>query len=133
MLGLKSHVVVVALIGSLFGGCGADAGPADTATAAAATTDAAADAGAADTEGADTEATDPAVAPVALQVLDLAAEVDPMIGTGGSGNVIPGALVPHGMVRASPDTVRRDRRVPPRQRRPARLLAHAPRGTGRLQ
>lgn len=35
---------------------------------------------------------------------DLAALVDPMIGTDGSGNVIPGALVPHGMVRASPDT-----------------------------
>jgi predicted alpha-1,2-mannosidase len=31
--------------------------------------------------------------------------VDPMVGTEGSGNVIPGALVPHGMVRASPDTV----------------------------
>lgn len=30
--------------------------------------------------------------------------VDPMIGTAGAGNTIPGALVPHGMVRASPDT-----------------------------
>ncbi len=35
---------------------------------------------------------------------DLAAFVDPMIGTDGSGNSIPGALVPHGMVRLSPDT-----------------------------
>ena len=36
---------------------------------------------------------------------DLAAWVDPMIGTDGSGNSIPGALVPHGLVRVSPDTV----------------------------
>ncbi len=36
--------------------------------------------------------------------LDLVQWVDPMIGTDGPGNVIPGALVPHGMVRASPDT-----------------------------
>ena len=35
---------------------------------------------------------------------DLTRYVDPMIGTRGSGNVIPGALLPHGMVRASPDT-----------------------------
>ena len=35
---------------------------------------------------------------------DLAALVDPMIGTDGSGNTIPGALVPHGMVRLGPDT-----------------------------
>ncbi len=35
---------------------------------------------------------------------DLARHVDPMIGTMGPGNVIPGALVPHGVVRASPDT-----------------------------
>lgn len=35
---------------------------------------------------------------------DLAAFVDPMIGTQGSGNVVPGALVPHGMVKLSPDT-----------------------------
>ena len=31
--------------------------------------------------------------------------VDPMVGTEGSGNTLPGALVPHGMVRASPDTL----------------------------
>jgi predicted alpha-1,2-mannosidase len=30
--------------------------------------------------------------------------VNPMVGTQGAGNVIPGALVPHGVVRASPDT-----------------------------
>ena len=36
---------------------------------------------------------------------DLAAYVNPLIGTGGSGNGFPGALVPHGMVRLSPDTV----------------------------
>lgn len=35
---------------------------------------------------------------------DLVGFVDPMIGTHGGGNVIPGALVPHGMVRASPVT-----------------------------
>ncbi len=39
---------------------------------------------------------------------DLAAYVDPMIGTDGSGNSLPGALVPHGMVRVSPDTVNDD-------------------------
>jgi predicted alpha-1,2-mannosidase len=36
--------------------------------------------------------------------VDLVRYVDPLLGTGGSGNVIPGALVPHGMVRATPDT-----------------------------
>jgi predicted alpha-1,2-mannosidase len=36
---------------------------------------------------------------------DLAALVDPMIGTSGSGNAIPAALVPHGMVRLGPDTL----------------------------
>ena len=46
----------------------------------------------------------PGPPPVALLIEDLAALVDPMIGTAGSGNVLPGALVPHGMVRASPDT-----------------------------
>lgn len=30
--------------------------------------------------------------------------VDPMIGTKGSGNVVPGPCVPHGMVKLSPDT-----------------------------
>jgi predicted alpha-1,2-mannosidase len=34
---------------------------------------------------------------------DPAAYVDPMIGTSGSGNAVPGALVPHGMVKLSPD------------------------------
>jgi predicted alpha-1,2-mannosidase len=34
----------------------------------------------------------------------LAALVDPLIGTDGPGNVVPGALVPHGMVKLSPDT-----------------------------
>lgn len=36
---------------------------------------------------------------------DPAACVDPMIGTSGSGNSVPGALVPHGMVKLSPDCV----------------------------
>ena len=40
----------------------------------------------------------------APELLDLAALVDPFLGTDGPGNVIPGALVPHGMIRASPDT-----------------------------
>lgn len=33
-----------------------------------------------------------------------AARVDPLVGTSGSGNTVPGALVPHGMVKLSPDT-----------------------------
>lgn len=41
-------------------------------------------------------------APTPLEIEDLAAWVDPLIGSSGSGNVIVGALVPHGMVRASP-------------------------------
>jgi predicted alpha-1,2-mannosidase len=35
---------------------------------------------------------------------DLARWVDPLVGTMGSGNVVPGALVPHGMVRVTADT-----------------------------
>ena len=40
-----------------------------------------------------------------IEEVDLIPYVNPMIGTAGSGNVIPGALIPHGMVRASPDTL----------------------------
>lgn len=42
--------------------------------------------------------------PFPIDEVDLVGFVDPMIGTAGPGNVVPGALVPHGMVRASPDT-----------------------------
>ena len=42
--------------------------------------------------------------PFPIDEVPLTGFVDPMIGTRGSGNVIPGALVPHGMVRLSPDT-----------------------------
>ncbi len=35
---------------------------------------------------------------------DLLQWVDPMIGTEGSGNAVPGALVPHGFVKLSPDS-----------------------------
>jgi len=42
--------------------------------------------------------------PFPIDEVPLTGFVDPMIGTRGPGNVIPGALVPHGMVRASPDT-----------------------------
>ena len=38
------------------------------------------------------------------EMVDLVQYVDPMIGTQGGGNVIPGALTPHGMVRVSPNT-----------------------------
>jgi predicted alpha-1,2-mannosidase len=41
----------------------------------------------------------------ALDDEDLAALVDPLIGSAGSGNVIPGPSLPHGMVKLSPDTV----------------------------
>jgi predicted alpha-1,2-mannosidase len=37
--------------------------------------------------------------------------VNPLVGTEGEGNTIPGALVPHGMVRASPDTLADDNPV----------------------
>ena len=37
-------------------------------------------------------------------ILDLLAYVDPMIGTKGSGNVIPGPQLPHGMVKLGPDS-----------------------------
>ncbi|MCA9772324.1 MAG: GH92 family glycosyl hydrolase [Myxococcales bacterium] len=38
------------------------------------------------------------------EVFDPAAWVDPLIGTEGDGNAIPGPMVPHGMVKLSPDT-----------------------------
>lgn len=47
---------------------------------------------------------DPETVPFPVPDRDVARHVDPRLGSGGSGNVIPGALVPHGMVRASPDT-----------------------------
>jgi predicted alpha-1,2-mannosidase len=43
-------------------------------------------------------------APAAAQQPDLASHVDPMIGTGPPGFVVPGAAVPFGMVQNSPDT-----------------------------
>jgi predicted alpha-1,2-mannosidase len=53
----------------------------------------------------DDDATEPPLDDFCPGDLDLAAFVDPMIGTDGSGNSLPGALVPHGMVRVSPDTL----------------------------
>ena len=41
----------------------------------------------------------------ALPERDLLPYVNPFIGTDGPGNVIPGVLVPHGMVKLSPDSV----------------------------
>lgn len=38
-------------------------------------------------------------------VLDLVSLVDPMIGTRGPGNVVPGPALPHGMVKLSPDSL----------------------------
>ena len=43
--------------------------------------------------------------PFPIDEVPLTGYVDPLLGTGGPGNTIPGALLPHGMVRASPDTV----------------------------
>jgi len=43
--------------------------------------------------------------PFPIDELLLTGFVDPMIGSRGLGNVIPGALVPHGVVRLSPDTL----------------------------
>jgi len=62
--------------------------------------------------GVDPVDSDPVVEPTARDVAfevplsgDLTAFVDPLVGTQGGGNTIPGALVPHGMVRLSPDSV----------------------------
>jgi predicted alpha-1,2-mannosidase len=48
---------------------------------------------------------DPDDVPFPIEERPLTQHVDPFIGSRGPGNVIPGALVPHGMVRASPDTL----------------------------
>jgi predicted alpha-1,2-mannosidase len=48
---------------------------------------------------------DPEDVPFPLAEVPLTGFVDPLLGTGGPGNTVPGALVPHGMVRASPDTL----------------------------
>lgn len=45
-----------------------------------------------------------ATAPVAAQLADTIAAVDPFIGTGGEGHTFPGAVAPFGMVQLSPDT-----------------------------
>lgn len=39
-----------------------------------------------------------------IDEIDLTQYVDPLIGSKGAGNVIPGALLPHGMLKLSPDT-----------------------------
>lgn len=51
---------------------------------------------------------DPDDVPFEYSEVPLTGFVDPMVGTAGPGNTIPGALVPHGMVRASPDTSAED-------------------------
>ena len=43
--------------------------------------------------------------PFPINEVPLTGFVDPLVGTAGSGNTIPGALVPHGVMRAGPDTV----------------------------
>jgi predicted alpha-1,2-mannosidase len=40
-----------------------------------------------------------------IDEVDLVSLVDPLIGTAGGGNVIPGPLLPHGLMRPSPHTV----------------------------
>lgn len=50
------------------------------------------------------EPIDPDEVPFPIEELPLTQHVDPRLGTQGPGNVIPGALVPHGVVRASPDS-----------------------------
>ena len=45
------------------------------------------------------------VGPPAPEFRELVQLVDPMIGTDGSGNSVPGAQVPHGVVKLSPDSV----------------------------
>lgn len=47
---------------------------------------------------------EPTPVPFVIDEIPLTGFVDPFIGTGGSGNAIPGALVPHGFVRLTPDT-----------------------------
>ncbi|MFZ5475401.1 MAG: GH92 family glycosyl hydrolase [Myxococcota bacterium] len=47
---------------------------------------------------------DPDDVPFLYDEVPLTGFVDPMVGTEGPGNTLPGALVPHGVVRASPDT-----------------------------
>ncbi len=44
--------------------------------------------------------------PAAPEYRELTGYVDPMIGTNGAGNSIPGAQVPHGVVKLSPDSVK---------------------------
>ncbi|MFN7143924.1 MAG: GH92 family glycosyl hydrolase, partial [Myxococcota bacterium] len=48
--------------------------------------------------------TDPDDVPFTYTEVPLTPFVNPLVGTAGPGHAIPGALVPHGMVRASPDT-----------------------------
>lgn len=46
------------------------------------------------------------VGPPAPEYRELTQLVDPMIGTDGAGNSVPGAQVPHGVVKLSPDSVK---------------------------
>lgn len=55
-----------------------------------------------DSDAEETDDTVPLGPEYSFSARDLTQFVDPFIGSDGPGNVIPGALVPHGMVRASP-------------------------------
>jgi predicted alpha-1,2-mannosidase len=54
---------------------------------------------------------DPRKVPFTYDEVPLTGFVDPFVGTGGSGNVAAGALVPHGMVRLGPDGLGENGRV----------------------
>ena len=100
-------------VAALVAGCGSSGGPPDAgADPASETADVAVEAAdvaveavadlpdAADAPSADATAHD--VTP--REIPEVSFRVDPMIGTGGSGNANPGPCMPHGMVKLSPDT-----------------------------
>jgi predicted alpha-1,2-mannosidase len=54
--------------------------------------------------GCSSDSNDSETEQITVELQDLLIYVNPLIGSSGSGNVIPGALVPHGMIRLSPSS-----------------------------
>ncbi|MEZ4269640.1 MAG: GH92 family glycosyl hydrolase [Myxococcota bacterium] len=94
-------VLLTALLTALAAGAcssATDHAPADTAGADL-------DASVSDSDTSTPEILSDTRAELHIDEIDLVSLVDPLIGTRGGGNVIPGPLLPHGLMRPSPHTV----------------------------
>ena len=93
------QIVVLLLVGGLVPGCGSGSGQKSESFDGVEEVSS-------DTTGSIGEVDSTIRQPPEMEMRDLAVLVNPLVGTDGSGNVIPGAQLPHGVVKLSPDSTR---------------------------